>query len=190
MALVIVDDLPTSWNPLDKEASVTLSNENLTVEAFLGYYGGRATRPKGAGKWYFEYTIDRFNSAMVGVCNSLMSLSYGYGSNATMLYQNGYLYNTTEGTWSTMSYKLGDTIGVSFDADSRMLMFYINGVKAGTPINMKFSGAVYPAFFVNGSKMTANFGATPFKYAPPDGYIGFDVIKNTRRFPQVWVGGV
>lgn len=78
-----------TWNPSDKNASVTLSNGNLTASATsatgVGAYMVRATAAVGDGKWAFQYVFSALNDGVydaVGLCNASASLSDNLGNNA------------------------------------------------------------------------------------------------------------
>lgn len=69
-------------------------------------------------------------------------------------------------------YKVGDVLGISYDLSGirAVLSFALNG----QPLNANVTdikGDVYAAVSVDsGAVLQANFGATPFKYSPPDGF--------------------
>jgi len=82
--------------------------------------------------------------------------------------------NQRDNTWYMQSrsnnFKVGDTIGVSYDLSSvkSLLEFYHNGVKIEKATVKDIKGDVYPIASVKpGCLLEANFGQTKFEYQPP-----------------------
>jgi hypothetical protein len=79
----------TTWNPSDKNSSVTLSNGNLTYtsSAAGSYVAVRATNSLSSGKAYYEFTwtsLPASNSfGVIGIGSSSASLSNYVGSTPT-----------------------------------------------------------------------------------------------------------
>jgi hypothetical protein len=172
-----------TWNPADKNASITLSNGNLTVTSSGGTYDSvRSTISKSSGKWYFETTITAMSgcsptAVVVGIATSSMSLS-GYVGQGTGFTGEGYgcsgiwLYdNTSAGGPATFA--AGDVIGVAFDATPGNITVYKNNVSQYV-VAIDITCPCYAAVTVyNGpTTVTTNFGATAFAYTPPTGYSG------------------
>lgn len=169
-----------TWNPSDKGTTVTLSNGNLTAQVTpTGSRAAvRATNSKASGKWYWEVTINAVSVADVGVANSTMPLtnyigqdnnSWGYLSSGTKVFSDG----GTGGVAYGASFTTGDVISVAVDLDAGTISFYKNGTSQGQAFT-GLTGTLFPAVSNSGTGTTstfvANFGATPFLYAPPVGY--------------------
>lgn len=186
-------------NPSDKGERITLSEDNLTAFMNTGQTGAsvRATIGKLKGKWYWETHID--SHFFIGYAGLVLSKSISinnspYVNQGRCAYANtdsrstGNLVDDVVGDQDGYpGYTTGDTIGVAInlDADPKVANFYKNGefVVKGT---IAFVGEVYPAIgvgAVDGGVATINFGATPFKYVIPDGYLPYD-IENARWFSQ------
>jgi len=170
--------MATTWNPSDKGANVILSNGDLTMASSTGATNGsvRANKGVSSGKWYWEIKFISGSSVMVGVGNTLASLtSLSYTTNNIRLYYiNGAKY--PGGAAYGAAYTVNDVIGVALDMDVGTLTFYKNGVSQGIAFtDIKTIGLpIYP-YQSSGSStapysVTANFGATTFAYTIPDGY--------------------
>ena len=63
-----VANIVTTWNPADKDSSLTLNTGNLTVTKSSGngtWSGIRAVRGVSSGKWYWEIFINAATSSQV-----------------------------------------------------------------------------------------------------------------------------
>lgn len=169
---------PTTWNPADKGASVTLSNANLT--ASTNYNGSvRSVFSASAGKWYFEVTASASGS-MVGIGKSTAKItgaaSYpGVDANGwSLFWSTGEKYTNNVGVaYAGAAIANGIVVGVKVDLDAGTLGFIVNGVDKGNA----FSGLVgtFFAMFGGGSSggastITANFGGSAFSNSVPAGY--------------------
>lgn len=170
----------TTWNPNDKASSCILSNNNMTA-SISNIHGVRATNFKTSGKWYWEITVNQNDTASLGVANdnpknisipsSSPDLSAYYG------YSGRYIPGDTP---YGQTFKANDVIGIALDIDAKKINFYKNNIHQGEK-SIPDMGKYYP-FYANlssyiTSTVTANFGATQFKYAPPTGFIPFDSIS-------------
>lgn len=164
----IVGLIPTTWNPADKHASVTLSNGNLTETATGGAV--RSTFGATTGKYYFEYKFAGSTGQMVGVASEEADISTWPGTDqyaaaweraSGSVYQNsGVVRSSTAGA---------TTIGVLLDADAKTVQLRRNNVNIGAPIAL--AGDKFYAIAGYYDKVTANFGASAFTYSVPSGYI-------------------
>ena len=173
----------TKWNPSDKSANTTLSNNDLTFTRNAAGAGGvRALVGLSSGKNYWEVTIN--NSAglidigAIGGGQSLTGSAGGLGfawrSTTGALIING-TPDITSGSYTT-----GDVLIFAFDRGNNLIYVGKNGSwygsmnpSAGTGgRSVSTSGATYPNAEVtgNGGSVTANFGATPFNYSVPTGF--------------------
>jgi hypothetical protein len=187
---VIID--PTVFlNPSDKNASLTLSNSNMTVTnaGTASHRGIRANISEHTGKWYWEVTIGAGSSAdiMVGIADSTYNLShyigqdaYGYGYNAG----DGKKYNNSSSATYGNTFTNGDIIGIALDLDSNKIYFSKNGAWQGAGDPVAGTGAAYtisdqadfPAISIYSANTpaTINFGASGFNYNVPTGYKPID----------------
>jgi len=174
-------------NPLDKNASATLTNGNLDFyNSAASHYLVRSTFGIVSGKWYWETTIPSDASSPAnfcsGVCRSTASLSLYVGgdSNGWGLLGNGNTQNSS-GSAYTSALALSDVIGVAFDADSGKIWWskngsYPNSGNPATGTNATYSnvtsgsGPYFPAVSAYQSAAIFNAGQRPFAYTAPSGF--------------------
>lgn len=167
---------PTTWNPSDKAAGLTLSNGNLTSVGFASA-SCRSIFSASAGKWYFEITRTAGADILAGVgrANASLATYVGGDANGWSAYSwDGSKYNNNvNAAYAAVATAVGGTIGVKLDLDAGTLSFVIGGVDRG----VAFTGIAGPIFAMPGnaspsgsSTLTANFGASAFAYPVPAGY--------------------
>ena len=130
-----------------------------------------------SGKWYAEITFH--SDAYIGVSNgSVPNNTWGgdySAGGAWVLHPNGQVYHKNNSTDIGVTYSAGDTVGIAFDADTKTLTFYRNGNEVSGTYSMPEAGDDLYGFFLGGdagsSLVEANFGATPFTYQAPAGYL-------------------
>lgn len=179
-----------TWNPSDKGMAAALSNGNLTVTktgpvGWGGAYGSpvndaltRATIGKSSGKWYWEVTVNAGQFVLTGISQGASAASYlgndafGWGWYTTY---NGNAYHSAGPTDAGVPYSapapLGTVLGFALDMNAGRLTGYLNGVSQGVMAS-GLTGTMYPAIdlYNTGANATANFGAAPFAFPPPNGY--------------------
>jgi hypothetical protein len=168
-----------TWNPADKDGSITLTGGNLVMNGTNGgaFMNARSTLGKSTGKWYWENTVGGPVEWMIGVGTSAAGLTNAFvGSDAFGwgMYTTGpssYHSGTSANYGSGMA--AGDVIGVALDMTAGTLTFYKNGVSQGVAFT-GISGTVFAMSSVRqvGATIAANFGATAFAYTPPAGFVG------------------
>lgn len=178
----------TTWNESDKAASASLSNGGLTVTtAQTGTGTIRSVYSASTGRYYWEVTCVSSNTNKVfniGVGNSSATLANAIGSDA-----NGWGYygdsgnkrNNNSLTSYGATFAAGDVISVLLDLTAGTLSFWKNGSDQGQAFS-GISGAIYAMYSdssnSHGTVATANFGASPFTYTPPNGYYpGFGRVQ-------------
>ena len=174
-----------TWNPLQKYAAITLSNGNLdftdsnTVNG--GDQGVHATIAPVSGKFYWEMTLSTLASEnYIGLSKSnklTQTLWTGGGVDGYYYYQNGKKIgggNGNGGEAYGATFGTGDVIGVAVDWDNGKVTFYKNGTSQGDAFTDKDLTGYVPAYYFNTNQSSAgsvNFGARPFAYTPPTGYV-------------------
>ena len=184
---------PTTWNPSDKSADITLSGGDLiATETALSYNwnGLRSVFGIAIGKWYWEVTISGTTQLywQVGIGDSGVPLLGEIGADA-----DGYCYRQggekmNNNSWPAYgdAYTAGDIISVALDLDNGKIWWAKNGVwqASGDPAagtNEAYSG-ISGTFYAmgclyRGDAITANFGASAFSYAVPSGFnSGFGAV--------------
>jgi len=164
-------------NPLQYGGTVNApTNGNLNITSASSGYGGiLGTIGMSAGKWYFEFVPSTTNSALgIAKPDTPVSSYLGQYSGAYIYLSNGNKANNNSYVSYANSFTSGDTIGVSFDADNGILIFYKNGISQGTAYTGLTSGPYLPAFSDDFGSAACdgsfNFGQKPFKFPPPAGF--------------------
>jgi hypothetical protein len=181
-------------NPLNKAASLTLSNANLSVpqQTISGaLYGVAGTLGMSSGKWYFEIQINgstaAFNDTLAGVIKTTDNATNG--SDVGFLLQVADQNKTHNyGALTTVTGITGSTtnvIQVALDVTNGKIWFGADGTwtssgdpSAGTSPNYSsgISGFTWVPFINywgagTGSRTAnANFGQRPFAYSAPTGF--------------------
>lgn len=160
---------PTTWNPSDKDATVTLSGGNLTAVSTYGSV--RSVASVSSGKYYLELTFpDGIDQQIIGVATASMDKSFypGYDTYGWAVNLSSREVSNNSSVIELISAAPVTTLSVLLDADAETLEFWSDGVSVSTAIAL----APGPYFVTYGyfKKVTANFGATAFTYTPPAGY--------------------
>ena len=166
-----------------------LSNLNLT-QTNSGQCNTNGTMGVTQGKWYWEFKMVSASGGVIGIGDGTAKLGTAL-SNLAKIYgysPNGDKYENSTGTSYGASYTTGDIIGVAFDADTRELEFYKNGVSQGVAFTVDAGFTYLPQFHLNNASVDVNFGNGYFgttavssansdgagyglfEYAPPTGY--------------------
>lgn len=164
---------PTTWDPANTAASITLSGGDLTATN-TGYDGSSlSVFGATAGKYYWELTLSPGTTQLVGVSVPGVAVSGWPGSDAgswTYKKSNGTIRNNTNTIQTVASG--ATTVGILLDASNKKLKFQLGGVDVGTEITL--TGTEFHAITgcdsASGSTVVANFGASAFTYSVPVGY--------------------
>lgn len=179
---------PTTWNPSDKDGSITLSGGNLT---FTGSGSGRATNPLSTGKAYWEVLIVQDSGEAGGAFN--VGFTDGTTTFADMrssgIINMVFLFN---GNIGNSAVSLGaivnsDVICIAVDLGAKKSWFRKNGgnwnasalndpATAVGGITFGPSGPYYAnaAGSAVGTQFTANFGASAFSFTTPSGFTSWN----------------
>jgi hypothetical protein len=192
---------PTTWNPSDKAAGITLSGSNLIATNNSSSTSGvRAVANATSGKFYWEYTCNTFtfSANAVGVARSSMSLTGGPGDTGNFcVTTTGAIYaNGTSTGVNVGSITAGALVCIAIDATA-----HLGWIRLGPTGNWNNSGTANPATGVGGitipfdaanpfypwlstsnlnDQVTANFGASGLTGVAPSGFTaGFGSIPST-----------
>ena len=166
-----------TWNPADKDSSITLYAGNLIASVTTALSTVRSTIGKSSGKWYWECAFNEAggtNYLLPGIANSSAVLAnyLGSDSNGLAYYAfNGNKYTNGSASSYGLTYAAGDTVGVALNMDAGQITFYKNGSSQGVAFTSL--AGIYFAAVGGGSAAvdyTANFGASAFAYTPPAGF--------------------
>jgi len=195
---IVLSPSASTWDPDNKDASITLSNENLTATGSLTaiWRSVIADIGKFSGKWYWEITVDvdpGTSSHMIGVAHVDMTLTLYCGEDSAGVgyYDStGNTYYNGAGTSYGDAYTAGDIIGIALDCDNDKIFFSKNGVwqdsgdpVAGTNPAQTIDGAEgwYAVYSSNRNlaEITANFGESSFSYSVPTGYSDYNNVSES-----------
>lgn len=177
-----------TWSPIDKSNYITLSNGNLTAYSTVtNWQIARATEGKTSGKWYFEFKAEKVlsNGLGIGIMDSATVCTNNYPSTgkADLFLCDGTKWGGGGGSIPSYgtAWTANDIIGVLIDLDTSggQISFKVNNVDKGIAFTNILSGysPVFAAIMIyyNGSTGgTVNFGATPFTYSIPSGYMAYE----------------
>jgi len=174
-------------NPSDKGSALSLSSANLKATGTSASWATvRATKPKSAGKHYFEFVVNTVNNTSTfidaGIASAAVGLNASIGTSPTgwAAQSDGALANNNAGMGSGVTWGNGDILGVAVDITSGKVWFSKNNVwvlsgnpAAGTNPAYSFTGGttIYAAAgtFGNGGALTFAPGPT-FSFTPPAGF--------------------
>jgi hypothetical protein len=168
-------------NPLDKTASLSVTNANLTASFNAANQVCFSTFGVSNGKWYWEVNPSTTAEDMIGVANAFATRSGYTGSDAngwSYYKTNGNKYNSATGTAYGASYANTDIIGVALNMDTGTLTFYKNNVSQGTAFT-GLTGTLFPTLSTagTGAAQSINFGQRPFQYSAPSGFLPLNTFN-------------
>jgi hypothetical protein len=173
------------WDPNNTGTSYEI--QGLTLKYLQVQYGtgsARADIGLSSGKWYWEITRPPgVEYQAIGVVSEEVDTAEGnpFGLNPSELgFRVAYLYQTG---WNDIRPDVkntnfpngsGDVLGIALDMDSGYLYFYENCSSLPYSIWSGTVGTWYPTVSSAGGALnvtvTANFGESPFRCAPPMGF--------------------
>jgi len=177
----------------DRGPALAVSSDGLTCQSReqREWHGSRATRGvTSRGKYYFEATVKDEGLCRVGFSTDQASLDlgtcrFGFGFGGTGKKSNNKQFDSYG-----RAFGKEEVIGCYLDLDSLEIYYTINGEDHGLAfsINSQFRGnTFYPAVVLKNAEMQFNFGDSPFKHKPFEGYKGFtsadekNVTINTKK---------
>tara|TARA_Y100000356_G_scaffold99886_1_gene85279 strand:+ start:461 stop:4492 length:4032 start_codon:yes stop_codon:yes gene_type:complete len=168
-----------TWNPLDKNSNLILSNGNLEVSETSGLQMGvRATQWLTSGKWYWEIelvsssSINAGGQISIGVVNENQPLDGQGGAGAptgsVVMWPTGAVYKDGLSAGTNNAYNQpGTVVGVALDMDNKTVSWYINGSLQSvsiTGLESRLTPFVHVYGPDNDATLVTNFGQRPFKY--------------------------
>lgn len=181
---------PASWNPNDKHAGITLSNNNRTAEAIGGSPTDRVVRsigPLTADRTYVEFQIDGIaNSVGVGVSNQVSDTSTfpGVNTNGVIWYSDNGVVTKNVGQHSPFRNGNGR---IAFVFDKATQKFYPvepsglgSNLSVEPPsggIRLEGAGPYYLVLQVRAPGDKATLILPPdYAYAVPAGCVGYGTV--------------
>jgi hypothetical protein len=186
-----------TWDPGWSVAGATYTAGNLSVSgSSAGVKNVRSILGKSAGKWYWEITATGGdgvnNGGGLGIAEQAMpntaafvgaasSFGFGYACCATQYFATWTGVTANGAPPATSAIKTGNVYMFALDMDTGRFwagndgVWYGAGDPAGgtAPVATGLTGTVYPAatFYANSiNALTANFGASAFKFKVPAGF--------------------
>ena len=124
----MADLVPTTWNPADKDASVTLSDADLTAASTAG--GVRSVFGATSGKFYWEITVPDNVGQLVGIGTEDYGIGSWPGSDAESWafdVSAGVLYNSGSSLATLSGYSGVTVISVLLDVDAQTVQLLLDG---------------------------------------------------------------
>jgi hypothetical protein len=184
---------PTTWNPSDKSASITLTGSNLTATATSSNAGVRGITSRSTGKFYWEATMIGLlgSGTEIGLATASATLDgNGLAGQAVLTNAKGasgrIWINGSDSGVGLGILSSGNIIGIATDLTTGKIWFRVtpsgnwNGSGTANPatgvggvsLGALIGNTLFPFFgatFGN-DKATANFGASAFNGSVPSGY--------------------
>lgn len=172
------------WNPADKHANFSLTDNNLTASGGTVWTSMRALESVAFGKWYWEIYQAVNSDVMFGVGTSVFGLDTYPGSSHegwSMYFfnLNGEQYHTGDNKNLGTRAASGNVYQLALDMDNNKLWYGCNGTwfnsgdpaSGANPIHIIDKTPLFPAICGPGTS-TARF-VDGFAYDPPEGFSGF-----------------
>lgn len=183
----------TTWNPADKDATISLSGGNLTATCTGGgFAGARAIDKQITGKHYWECTITTWTSSSSAI--GIASINWARSSSLSATPPGTCALNragtiTSEGATAGINFGTianGTVVCMAVDASARLMWYRLGAAgnwnnsatanpatgAGGVAITMGLGIALYPALTLVtlSDAITANFGDSAFTGSVPSGF--------------------
>lgn len=169
----------TKWamSFFDRGDALAVSPDGLTTQSRdqKGWHGCRCTKGvQHRGKYYFEAKVTDEGLCRVGWSSLAASLDLGTDKQGFGFGGTGKKSFNRQFDSYGEPFGMHDVIGCFLDLDAGSIKFSKNGTvfeeAFQVPPNMKRC-PIFPAVVLKNAEMEFNFGATPFKHPPSDGYV-------------------
>ncbi len=140
-----IPPFPTTWNPLDKDARITLSGNNLTVTGDgAGWESVRATDARTTTA-YYEKIAGPASTNGIGFANLSASMTtyLGIDGNGIMYLPGGSVF-FGGGSVARPAYVGGDVVRASINPTTGDVTFSVNGTPSASINVPGLIGSVYP----------------------------------------------
>uniref|UniRef100_A0A336MTA5 ATP-dependent RNA helicase n=1 Tax=Culicoides sonorensis TaxID=179676 RepID=A0A336MTA5_CULSO len=168
---------PWTMSFFDRGSAMAIAPDGLRCQSreFKDWHGCRCTTGvKNTGKYYFEASVEDEGLCRVGWSTEKAVLDlgtdrFGFGFGGTGKKSNNKQFDNYGEAFGK-----SDVIGCLLDLVKMEISFTKNGQNLGLafkiPDNLR-NETFYPAVVLKNAEMSFNFGATPFKYKAPDGFV-------------------
>ncbi|CAK8692162.1 unnamed protein product [Clavelina lepadiformis] len=164
-------------NPYDRGTAFAIGADGLLCQSreFKDWHGCRSTRGVTKGKYYYEAHckdegLNRVGWSTLSADLNLGTDKQGFGFGGTGKKSNNRQFDTY-GEPFTMH----DIIGCFLDMDAGTIRFSKNGKDLGHAFDIPAyirKEPMFAACVLKNAEIQFNYGSTPFKHDPSDGYIG------------------
>lgn len=187
---------PWTMSFFDRGDALAVTPNGLRCQSreFKDWHGCRATTGvKSSGKYYFEATVTDEGLCRVGWSTQKGSLDVGTDRFSFGFGGTGKKSNNKQFDDYGEPFGIQDVVGCMLNLDMLEISFTKNGKNLGIafriPNNMS-KEAFYPAVVLKNAEMLFNFGDTPFKHSPPEGYVAVSKVdpKNLVHNPLAMPG--
>lgn len=190
------NSVPWTLSFFDRGSSLAVTPDGLRCQSRdqKEWHGSRLTTGvKGRGKYYYEATVTDEGLCRVGWSSQQATLElgtdrFGFGFGGT-----GKKSTNKQFDDYGEAFGMCDVIGCFLDIDKGEILFSKNGVMLGVAFRINDQlkrEALYPAVVLKNAEISFNFGATPFKYPPGEGFIAICQAdpENTKKNPLSTLG--
>ncbi|KAK7113868.1 hypothetical protein V1264_000029 [Littorina saxatilis] len=165
-------------NSYDRGEALAIDPEGTLCQArdSASWHGTRSNKAVvGAGKWYYEGTVTDEGLCRLGWSTGqarldLGTCKFGFGFGGTGKKSWGKQFDSYGEPFG-----MNDTIGCHLDLDNGEIRWSKNGVDLGKAYDLpphQRSEPFYAAVVLKNAEMLFNFGDTPFKFPPQNGFVG------------------
>lgn len=177
--------IPWTMSLFDCDNAISIAPDRLQCRSKYktGWHGCRATSGiQGGGRFYYEATI----TGEKGLCRigwstkeSTLKLGkdvFSYGFGGTGQKSCGNIFKEYGEPFGRM-----DVIGCMLNTIDWEIKYSKNGLDFGSAFIIGAdtrNRPLYPAVLIKNSELSLNFGAEPFKYGPPPGFVGLSTVPN------------
>lgn len=184
--------MAVTWDPAKTDASITLSNGNLTGTGTVNALKtGLATLSRSAGKYYWEVVCNASftTNDNIGFGNAATADTYlGFDANSIGWINDGRVLLNNINIGSVATWASGSILSVAVDMGAKLIWFRVgagnwnNDVLAnqnpatgtgGRSLSTLSAGPYFPAMCPGqiNTQFTADFGATAFAESMPAGFL-------------------
>ncbi|GAB4816240.1 hypothetical protein N2152v2_003286 [Parachlorella kessleri] len=161
----------------DRDPLFAVTPDGLRCQARSesAWAGGRGTVGAFSGKVYYEATVADEGLCRVGWATQAAVLDVGTDKQSFGFGGTGKKSHARQFDDYGAAYGLNDTIGCLLDCEGGTISYTKNGRDLGVAFQIPkhLQGqALYPAICLKNAELAVNFGAAPFKFGPPPGYLG------------------
>uniref|UniRef100_A0A914WY60 ATP-dependent RNA helicase n=1 Tax=Plectus sambesii TaxID=2011161 RepID=A0A914WY60_9BILA len=192
---VPIKEVDWTLNMFDRGSAMAIQPDGLLCQSRhpTEWHGSRCTfGVAGKGKYYYEATVTDDGLCRIGWSTPAASLDLGtdrqgFGFGGTGKKSFGKQFDDYGETFT-----LHDTIGCFINLDKKEITYSKNGKvfpKAFDIPRDLHNSAFFPAVVIKNAEISFNFGATPFKHPPTDGYVGVNAAPEDNVVKSTMSGG-